>query len=83
MVQRLEVPRSKQDSSPGTYLVTARDGHDYHPPFGASEPIQLDGSVKQQSVKVRLQPGGTLRVVVTDAANDQVLTQASVILTST
>ena len=46
--------------SPGTYLVTARDGHEYHAPFGASEPIQLDGSVRQQSVKVRLQPGGTL-----------------------
>jgi protocatechuate 3,4-dioxygenase beta subunit len=68
--------------SPGTYLVTARDGHDYHGPFGASEPIQLDGSARQQSVKVRLQPGGTLRAVVTDAGNDQVLTRASVILTA-
>ena len=47
--------------SPGTYLVTARDGHEYHAPFGASEPIRLDGSVRQQSVKVRLHPGGTLR----------------------
>jgi beta-lactamase regulating signal transducer with metallopeptidase domain/thiol-disulfide isomerase/thioredoxin len=66
---------------PGWYRVLVRDGASYRAPLGMSGPIQLDGSRRETSLSVRVQPGGTIRIKAVNDTDDKALDSVSTILT--
>lgn len=68
--------------SPGTYLVTVRQGHDYRGPYGRTEPIVLTIDSPHYDSNIRLTKASTLTIDAFDETTTDSITDASVSLNS-
>ncbi len=66
--------------SPGTYRVTAREGHQQSGRIGSSEPIQILATAETTDVTVRLESGATLEVNSVDVITQSTMKRPEIFL---